>query len=210
MLGCLTGDVNLVSQAINGVPVLAVNLVILVCGAIYLGWLSLSLMAGLRGVRRPRHRQLLVFLPLRQQVREAVEAGPGRPAEAGPQADRGGQRAEDAPRSAQRVRRARCSNRAKRGPREPVLGDTLHDAAIAWGRLTFFIAIGLLLFAWPRIAPRPIRHADRLHPTILYLMSPLEQIMAWLPFMAWAHEVGGADRAIGPDAGRAGRGDRPP
>ena len=46
MLGSLTGDVNLVSQAINGVPVLAVNLVILVCGAVYLGSLSLSLLAG--------------------------------------------------------------------------------------------------------------------------------------------------------------------
>ena len=30
------------------------------------------------------------------------------------------------------------------------LGDTFHDAAIAWGRLTFFIAIGLLLFLWPQ------------------------------------------------------------
>ena len=46
MLASLTGDVDLVSQAINGVPVVAVNLVVLACGAVYLGWLSLSLLAG--------------------------------------------------------------------------------------------------------------------------------------------------------------------
>ena len=41
------------------------------------------------------------------------------------------------------------------GERRPVdsqfIGDCLYNAAIAWGRLTFFIAIGLLLFAWPKI-----------------------------------------------------------
>ena len=76
MLGCLTGDVDLVSQAINGVPVLAVNLVVLACGAVYLGSLSLSLLAGCAGVRRPRIRQLLVLLPLGQQVRDPDDGRP--------------------------------------------------------------------------------------------------------------------------------------
>ena len=70
--------------------------------------------------------------------------------------------------------------------RSQFIGDSLNDVAIAWGRLTFFIAIGLLLFAWPKFT-----HVDA--PTlaaysiiIFYLMSPLEQIMGWLPFLAWA------------------------
>ncbi len=46
MLASLTGDVSVVSQAMNGVPVLGVNVVILVCGAVYLGWLSPSLLLG--------------------------------------------------------------------------------------------------------------------------------------------------------------------
>ncbi len=46
MLAALTNDVAVVSQAMNGVPTLGINLVILICGAIYLGSLSLSLMLG--------------------------------------------------------------------------------------------------------------------------------------------------------------------
>ena len=62
----------------------------------------------------------------------------------------------------------------------------MHDAAIAWGRLTFFIAIGLLLFAWPKIATVDAATLTGYSMTILYLMSPLEQIMGWLPFLGWA------------------------
>ena len=40
----------------------------------------------------------------------------------------------------------------KSARRSQFIGDCLQDAAIGWGRLTFFIAIGLLLFAWPKIA----------------------------------------------------------
>ena len=65
-------------------------------------------------------------------------------------------------------------------------GDCLHDAAIAWGRLTFFVAIGLLLFAWPRIFPVNAATLTGYTLTILYMMSPLEQIVGWLPFLSWA------------------------
>jgi len=66
------------------------------------------------------------------------------------------------------------------------MGDSLYDAAVAWGRLMFFIAIGLLLFVWPRIARVDVETLSAYALTIFYLMSPLEQIMGWLPMMAWA------------------------
>ena len=53
------------------------------------------------------------------------------------------------------------------------VGDCLHNAAIAWGRLTFFIAIGLLLFAWPKINHVDAATLTGYALTILYLMSPL-------------------------------------
>ena len=75
------------------------------------------------------------------------------------------------------------------------LGDTFHDAAIAWGRLTFFIAIGLLLFLWPRIAQADSATLTGYALTVLYLMSPLEQIIGWLPFLGWAmNSVGQIER----------------
>ncbi len=66
------------------------------------------------------------------------------------------------------------------------VGDCLHDAAISWGRLTFFIAIGLLLFAWPRLLAVDAPTLTAYVLTVLYLMSPLEQIIGWLPFLSWA------------------------
>ena len=48
MLASLTGDVEHVFQAMSGVPALGVNFVILVCGAVYLGSLSLGLLAAPR------------------------------------------------------------------------------------------------------------------------------------------------------------------
>ena len=57
-----------------------------------------------------------------------------------------------------------CRNRCG----EPILGDCLHDAAIAWGRLTFFVAIGLLLFVWPRIFPVNAATLTGYTLTILY------------------------------------------
>ena len=86
--------------------------------------------------------------------------------------------------------------------RSQFIGDSLNDAAIAWGRLSFFIAIGLLLFVWPRVAEVDAATLTGYSIVILYLMSPLEQIMGWLPFLAWATASVAADRGTGPDAPR--------
>jgi len=61
--------------------------------------------------------------------------------------------------------------------------------------LTFFIAIGLLLFLWPRIAAVDSTTLTGYALTVLYLMSPLEQIIGWLPFLGWAmNSVGQIER----------------
>jgi putative ATP-binding cassette transporter len=64
--------------------------------------------------------------------------------------------------------------------------DTLFDAAVAWGRLLFFVAIGLLLFAWPKFFPVDANTLTGYTLIILFLMAPVEQILAWVPFMAHA------------------------
>ncbi len=199
MLGSLTGDVDLVSQAINGVPVLAVNLVVLVCGAVYLGSLSLRLLAGClvfsvigfasywyssrcagRYVTRSRQAQDVLLKRVRGLIEGVKELKM-----------HDSRRAEYVDHVVQAQDVVRHSK---------YLGDTLHDAAIAWGRLTFFIAIGLLLFLWPRLTFHAITNHGgeaRIAPadsatltgyvlTVLYLMSPLEQILGWLPFLGWA------------------------
>ena len=96
MLGSLTGDVDLVSQAINGVPVLAVNLVVLVCGAVYLGSLSLRLLAGCLVFSVIGFASYWYSSRLRRQVRDPLATGPGRPAQTRPRPDRRRQGAENA------------------------------------------------------------------------------------------------------------------
>ncbi len=187
LLNVLTGDVGLVSQAMNGVPVLGVNLVILLCGSIYLGALSPSLLAGAlvfgalgvasywfssrrahKYVKRSREAQDVLFGYIRGLIDGVKELKM--------HSDR------------RRVFVDQVLESEDVLKDSKVIGDCLHDAAISWGRLTFFIAIGLLLFLWPKIANVPniketfIGYAF----TIFYLMSPLEQIIGWLPFLAWA------------------------
>jgi putative ATP-binding cassette transporter len=69
-----------------------------------------------------------------------------------------------------------------------MIADGLFNAAVGWGRLTFFVAIGLLLFLWPRYSHDNPATLNGYVLVILYLMSPVEQIMAWLPYMNWAME----------------------
>jgi putative pyoverdin transport system ATP-binding/permease protein len=186
MLASLTGDVSVVSQAMNGVPVLGVNLVILVCGAVYLGWLSPRLLLGAvvfcifgmasywyssrfaqRYVQRAREEQNL----LQQRIQELIEGVK----ELKVHHARRREFVDEVLQSAETTAR-----------RSQFIGDSLNDVAIAWGRLTFFIAIGLLLFAWPSIAHVDAATLTAYSLIIFYLMSPLEQIMGWLPFLAWA------------------------
>jgi putative ATP-binding cassette transporter len=186
ILTSLTNDVSVVSQAMNGVPILGVNLVILACGCIYLGWLSPGLLVGAmafcffgvgsywyfskfahRYIERARNAQDL----LTKRIEELIDG----------------------------VKELKMHQSRRREFLDDVLqpaewearnsqfiGDSLNNAAIAWGRLAFFVAIGLLLFSGRAIFSIDATTLVAYVLTILYLMSPLEQIMGWLPFLAWA------------------------
>ena len=186
MLASLTGDVSVVSQAMNGVPVLGVNIVILVCGAVYLGWLSPGLLGGAlafcllgmasywypsRFAQQHVDRGREELNTLHERIQELIEGVK----ELKMHYARRRQFVDEVLQSAETSAR-----------RSQFIGDSLNNAAIAWGRLTFFIAIGLLLFAWPRLAKVDAATLTGYSIVILYLMSPLEQIMGWLPFLAWA------------------------
>ena len=186
MLASLTGDVSVVSQAMNGVPVLGVNIVILVCGAGLLGWLSPKLLVGAvvfcalgmasyryssRFAQRYIDRGREELNTLQERVQELIEGVK----ELKMHYARRRQFVDEVLQEAENTAR-----------RSQFIGDSLNDTAIAWGRLNFFIAIGLLLFVWPRVATVDASTLTGYSIIILYLMSPLEQIMGWLPFLAWA------------------------
>lgn len=186
MLGSLTGDVLVVAQALNGVPTMCVNVVILVCGAVYLGTLSGVVLLGalifaLLGtgsywyasrrassyIRAGRESQDILLQHIRSLIRG--------------------------------VKEMKIHTERRREFMEQILlpaevdvrenhfvGSCLQDAAATWGRLLFLIAIGLLLFAWPRIQALDAGTLTGYVLAIFYLMSPLERIVAWVPLMARA------------------------
>ncbi len=184
MLASLTGDVGTISHAMNGIPVVCINIVILICGAAYLGWLSPALLLGAlvvcvlgvgsylysasfaqQYIRRARESQDVLV----RHMRRMIDGLKGL--------------------KMHHAKRDEFLNEVLQSANDDVcrnqfIGRSLQGAAIVWGRLFFFLAIGLLLFAWPKI-----RHIDAATLTgyiitILYLMSPLERIIAYLPLMA--------------------------
>jgi putative pyoverdin transport system ATP-binding/permease protein len=186
LLASLTGDVGAVSQAMNGVPTLAVNIVILLGGAIYLGTLSVGLLfavvafstAGVASYRcaaryaRPYVKQSRTeYDTWLGHVRALIDGVK----ELKMHHDRRRQFVDGVLDPAES---RRCTSK--------IACDTLFDAAVTWGRLLSFVAIGLLLFAWPKFFAVEGDVLTRYVFTILFLMSPLEQIMAWLPFMSHA------------------------
>jgi putative ATP-binding cassette transporter len=185
MVATLTNDVGMISHAMGGLPSLAINVVILICGAIYLGSLSLNLMLG-----------AAIFCMLGM----ATYWYSSRWAERYQQAARDSaddlfERIEELIRGVKELKTNRLRRRSffdsvaesQRTVRDrEFVGETLYDAAATWGRLMFFIAIGMLLFVWPRLSPADSKIMTAYVLTIFYLMSPLEQIMAWLPSMGWA------------------------
>lgn len=191
LMASLNGDINMVVSAMNGVPVLGVNLVILVCGTAYLGWLSPALMLwaiafcafgvttywlashwAKRYVRQARHAQD----GLHKRIDELIQ----------------GLKALKMHHARRRIFLDQLAHADALVGDSKLIGDGLFNAAIAWGRLTFLIAIGLLLFAWPRFNEVDAATLTGYTLTILYLMAPLEQIVGWLPLLAWA--AGSADK----------------
>lgn len=186
MLAALSDDVTLVTRALSGVPLLGVNVVILLCGFLYLGSLSLSLLVATvvfcvcgvasywyaaKWAGRYADRARESRNSLQHHVQELI-AGVK---ELKMHSARRQEFVEDVLFSA-----------AKQARHRQYVGDTLQDAAVSWGRFLFFVALGLLLFVWPRVADVNSATLTAYVLTFLYLMSPLEQILGWLPYMNWA------------------------
>jgi putative ATP-binding cassette transporter len=185
LLAALTEDVPAIAAAVTGLPIACVNVAILLCCLGYLGWLSPVLLAGALGflvagvfsyllaVRfalgqlhqaRQEHDALMKhFRGLTEGLKELKLHRGRREAFLGQLLD---------------VSAARLRDRN-------TAGMTVYAAAGTWGQLLFFVCIGLLLFS-------PVLHGFSREVvsgyalTILYAISPLETIMAWLPVIGRA------------------------
>jgi putative ATP-binding cassette transporter len=186
LIATLTSDVMIIAQALNGIPVLAVSVVTLACGVAYLAWLAPALVGAMAfflalGIASYQlsMRQARVYLQLGREdsdtlmrhVRSMIEGIKEL--------------------KIHRRRRQAFVNQvltaATRELRDhQVTGFSIQAAAVTWGRLLFFVAIGLALFFLPQRRSVEPAALTGYTLTILYLMAPLERILSWLPLQAHA------------------------
>jgi putative pyoverdin transport system ATP-binding/permease protein len=186
LLAVLTEDIILIANALVGVPHLCINAPILIACLIYIGWLSpLIFLCGVfvaapaiavsvilssisvRKLRQARARQDVLVGHFRTLIGGFREL----------KLHRGRREAyleESLEPTIASVRR------------DMVHGLTGYAVTEGWSQLAFFGFIGVLLFAIARIEPigRPTIVSAVL--IVLYLMSPLDIILTWLPILGRA------------------------
>ena len=186
LLAVLTEDIILIANALTGIPHLCINAPILIACLIYIGWLSplifvcgvffagpaiaisvvLSSM-GVRKLRRARARHDVLVGHFRTLIGGFREL----------KLHRGRREAY----LAVSLEPTMASVR-----RDMVHGLTGFAVTEGWSQLAYFGFIGVLLFGIARIEPiaRPTLVSAVL--IVLYLMSPLDIILTWLPILGRA------------------------
>jgi putative ATP-binding cassette transporter len=204
ILGAITEDTLVIAQAFNLLPVLCINLVVGACCLAYLAWLSppaFVLVVGCLALGGLSHR--LVFRRAFRHLRAAraehdtlmrhFHALVGGIKELKLHA---------------RLREAflglmlEASAAAVRD--QFTRGFTLFAVVGGWTRLLFLLCIGLVVFALPRwyaIDPRALTGATL---TLLFALSPLEQVLGTLPLLARARVALRKVEDVGLSLGAAG------
>ena len=186
LLAVLTEDIILIANALTGIPHLCINAPILIACLIYIGWLSplifvcgvlfaapaiaisvvLSSM-GVRKLRQARARQDVLVGHFRSLIGGFREL----------KLHRGRREAY----LAQSLEPTMACVR-----RDMIRGLTDFAVTEGWSQLAFFGFIGVLLFGIARIEPigRPTLVSAVL--IVLFLMSPLDIVLTWLPILGRA------------------------
>jgi putative ATP-binding cassette transporter len=184
MLASVTHDVGMIAFAANSLPTLAINAMILICGAFYLAWLSLPLLLGTLVVA------VLGFISYRLSSRIArIYIKRAREAQDG--------LLKQIRKLINGVKEIKLHHERRVAFVDSLLvpadaevrennymGHSLQGASVSWGRLLFLVAIGLMLFAWPAIDSKlSAATLTSYILTVLFLMSPVERMLAWLPLV---------------------------
>lgn len=177
ILVALTDDVFSITQALLAIPVIAVNVAILLGGAVYLGWLSWEILASIFGLilfggaayrlvvarafhylnhaREEEDKLFGYFRALTEGIKEL---------------------------KLHRARRAAFFNENVQRTteiyqRHNVAAETCFITAQNWNHLLYFLLIGLILFLVPRVAVVSRETLTGYVITTLYLMGPLAGVM---------------------------------
>ncbi len=178
IFAALTDDVFNITQALLAIPLVSVNLAILLGGAVYLGWLSLRILAAVslliilggfgyrlmvarafRSLNLAREQEDRLFAHFRAPTEGIKEL----------KLHRGRRQAF----FRDHIQRTTCVYQ-----RLNVAAETCFIAAQSWNHLLYFALIGLILFFVPHLAAVNRQTLTGYVITTLYLMGPLAGVMA--------------------------------
>ncbi len=186
LLASLTDDVVAISDAMLGIPFLAINLATVAGCLLYMAWLSWTLLVG-----------VLAFLTLGAVSYQLLQ----RTALARLKAARGRQdelfahfRALTEGNKELKLHQARRDDffqkvlevSAGAFRRDVFVGMSFYTLAGTWAQLLLMLALGLLLFGIPRLTVVDLATLTAYCLTFLYLLRPLDSILQMLPYLGRA------------------------
>ncbi|HEX3554517.1 MAG TPA: cyclic peptide export ABC transporter [Thermoanaerobaculia bacterium] len=199
LLASLTEDVGTIGNALGTLPMLSMHITIVVCCLVYMGWLSWQLLllvlaffvVGLSSYLLPvrvaaRHFELMrrawdsLLAHLRGLTEGSKELKLHRERRRSFLAD-----------SVEASSLEMC--------RHTVIGHTIHAAASGWSSVLSFILIGTVVFGVPRVVAIDSGVLTGFLLAILYMLSPVEVIVTYLPGISRANIAVGRVEELGGD-----------
>jgi len=186
LLAALVEDIPVITNALVAVPVLFINVAVVVAGLVYLGWLSFGLLLmllsfvglgivtyqlpvlrGVRYLRQAREQNDSLFVHFRSLI-------------AGNKELKLHQQRQDAFLTQELEPTAALFRRYN------VKGVMVFSLATTWGQLLVFIVVGLTAFGIPAWRSTSTLVLSGYCLTLLYLMSPFQIIMNFMPIIGRA------------------------
>lgn len=186
LLAMLTDDTQVISQAVELVPILLVNAGIVIACLGYLGWLSLPLLAlttllialGIGAFHWPQNKALAAISQARElkdrlfhQYRSLSD---------------GTKELQLNHRRRQHFFERLLHPTSLEYKRDFVRGMSIYALVLNWGNGLFYLLIGAVLYLGPRLIELQVALVTGYILTLLYMITPLSELMNALPILGRA------------------------
>lgn len=176
LLASLTDDVPVIANALLQIPILCINLAVVACSLIYLGWLSLPVLLGVLAfmgvgiacylfpvlradvyLNRAREHMDVLFRHFRALTDGTKEL-----------------KLHDTRRAAFI---SNLNSTASNFRKETVTGYSIYLGAASWGQTMGFVVVGLLVFALPAFYGTSMQVLTGYVIVILFILTPLQLVL---------------------------------